>query len=416
MKILHAADLHIDSPLRGLASYEGAPVDEIRGATRRAVQNLVDAAVSNSVDLVVIAGDIFDGEWKDYSTGLFWVKQLARLRDEEIPVVIVAGNHDAGSEITKRLTLPPNVTRLASSSPQTRRFDDLDLAVIGQSYAKKIVNDDLAARFPKPDHGLFNIGLLHTSLDGRPGHATYAPTSVEVLRGLGYQYWALGHVHQREVVSQEPWIVFPGNLQGRHIRETGPKGASLVTIEQGEVESVEDLELDVVRWANCFIEVKDSHTLGEVLTQVQKGLEIAVEAAQGRLVAARINLVGRSPIHNDLWRSSLELDMEIRALGTASNDLWIEKVKLNTRRTTEVDGGLIEAIRARAKGIQNDPDEMALVESLFSDLRSKLPSELSVSDPNDAYNSAPTSSDQLKASLDSAVDLIAALLSETEGL
>ncbi|NNN13513.1 MAG: DNA repair exonuclease [Acidimicrobiaceae bacterium] len=414
MKILHAADLHIDSPLRGLASYEGAPIDEVRGATRRAVENLVSAAVSNAVDLVIIAGDIFDGDWKDYSTGLFWIKQLARLRDEEIPVVIVVGNHDAASEITKRLTLPPNVIQLASSAPQVHRFDHLDLAVIGQSYANRVVTDDLAARFPEADHGLFNIGLLHTSLDGRPGHATYAPTSVDTLRGRGYQYWALGHVHQREVVLDEPWIVFPGNLQGRHIRETGLKGASLVTIEQGEIESVEHLELDVVRWVNCFIEVNDSNTFEEVLTQVSEELQTAVESAYGRLVAARVNIIGRSPIHNELWRRSIELDMEVRALGAARNDLWIEKVKLNTRQTSEVDGGLIEAIRSRAKRIQDDPEELALVELLFTDLRNKLPHELRISDPNDVDELAPSSTDHVKATLDSAVDLIAALLGETE--
>ncbi len=416
MKILHAADLHIDSPLRGLARYEGAPTGEIRGATRKAVENLVDAAVSNAVDLVIIAGDIFDGEWKDYGTGLFWVKQLARLRDEEIPVVIVAGNHDAASEITKRLTLPPNVTQLASSSPQVHRFDDLDLAVIGQSYAKRVVTDDLAAKFPEADHGLFNIGLLHTSLDGRPGHATYSPTSVDTLRGRGYQYWALGHIHQREVVSEEPWIVFPGNLQGRHIRETGPKGASLVTIERGEIESVENLELDVVRWVNCHIEVSNANTFEDVLSQVSEELETSTESAYGRLVAARVEIIGRSPIHNDLWRRSLELDMEIRAFGAARNDLWIEKVKLNTRRTSEVDGGLIESIRSRAKRIQDDPEELALVESLFADLRNKLPQEIKISDQNDVDELAPSSSDHLKATLDSAVDLIAALLGETEAL
>jgi DNA repair exonuclease SbcCD nuclease subunit len=414
MKILHAADLHIDSPLRGLASYEGAPIDEVRGATRRAVENLVSAAVSNAVDLVIIAGDIFDGDWKDYSTGLFWIKQLARLRDEEIPVVIVVGNHDAASEITKRLTLPPNVTQLASSSPQVHRFDDFDLAVIGQSYSNRVVNDDLAARFPEADHGLFNIGLLHTSLDGRPGHATYAPTSLDTLRGRGYQYWALGHVHKREVVSEEPWIVFPGNLQGRHIRETGLKGASLVTIEQGEIESVEHLELDVVRWVNCFIEVNDSNTFEEVLTQVSEELQTAIDSADGRLAAARVNIVGRSPIHNELWRRSEDLDMEVRALGAARNDLWIEKVKLNTRQTSEVDGGLIEAIRSRAKRIQDDPEELALVETLFTDLRNKLPQELRISDPNDVDELAPSSSDHVKAALVSAVDLIAALLSESE--
>ena len=182
MKILHAADLHIDSPLGGLTAYEGAPVDEIRGATRRATENLVQSAIDEDVQLVILAGDIFDGDWRDYSTGLFWNEQLGRLRDLEIPVVSVAGNHDAASEITRYLQLPPNVTQLCESRPETKVFDDLEIAVVGQGYAQKAVTADLAQGFPKSDSGLFTIGLLHTSLDGRPGHSNYAPCSVEVLR------------------------------------------------------------------------------------------------------------------------------------------------------------------------------------------------------------------------------------------
>ena len=148
MKFLHAADLHIDSPLRGLSAYEGAPVAEMRGATRRAVENLVEAAISNKVEVVVVAGDVFDGDWKDYGTGLFWVAQLSRLNEAGIPVVCVAGNHDAASEIGRRLRLPPNVSQLSAAKPETKRFDHLDFAVIGQSYATRSVTSDLAATYP----------------------------------------------------------------------------------------------------------------------------------------------------------------------------------------------------------------------------------------------------------------------------
>ena len=414
MKILHTADLHIDSPLRGLAKYEGAPIEEVRGATRRAVENLVDAAVSNAVDLVIVAGDVFDGDWKDYSTGMFWVKQLARLHDEGIPVVIVSGNHDAASEITKRLTLPPNVTQLASGSPRVKRLDHLDLAVTGQSYANRAVVDDLAAKFPQADRGLFNIGLLHTSLDGRPGHASYAPTTVDTLRGRGYQYWALGHVHQREVVSEDPWIVFPGNLQGRHIREAGTKGATLVTVEEKEVSSVEHLELDVVRWANCTVDVSDLPTTEGILARISQELQSAVAGGNGRLVAARMNIVGRSPINSELWKDPKELEMEVRALGVSQMDLWIEKVRLDTRHVAEVDGGLVDSIGQRAKRLRDDPDQLAVVESLFTDLRNKLPGEINSIEASGDDDPPPASADHIKATLDSAVDLISSLLNESQ--
>ena len=414
VKFLHAADLHIDSPLRGLAAYEGAPADEIRGATRRAVENLVSAAVSNNVDLVVVAGDIFDGDWKDYSTGLFWVSQLARLRDEGIPVVFVAGNHDAASEVSKRLSLPPNVTQLASAMPQVKQFDDLGLAVVGQSYANRVVANDLAATFPNADQGLFNIGLLHTSLDGRPGHATYAPTTLDVLRSRGYQYWALGHVHQREVVSIEPWIVFPGNLQGRQVRETGPKGASLVTVVGGEIMSVEHLELDVVRWANCSVDVSQSNSLEEVVAKISEVLDTTSSDASGRLVAARVNIIGACSIHSELWQRSEQLDIEVRALGVARSDLWVEKVKLGTQNVVRADGELAVAIGARARHLKEDPEALASLDSMFADLRNKLPAELRAGERDDIDSVPPASANHVRATLDSAVDLVSSLLSETE--
>lgn len=414
VKFLHAADLHIDSPLRGLAAYEGAPIDEIRGATRRAVENLVSTAVSNNVDLVIVAGDIFDGDWKDYSTGLFWVSQLARLHDEGIPVVSVAGNHDAASEVSKRLSLPPNVTQLASATPQVKQFSDLGLAVVGQSFANRVVANDLAATFPSAEPGLFNIGLLHTSLDGRPGHASYAPTTLDVLRSRGYQYWALGHVHQREVVSTEPWIVFPGNLQGRQVRETGPKGASLVTVVEGEIMSVEHLELDVVRWANCSVDVSQSNSFEEVVAKISEVLDTAASDASGRLVAARVNIIGTSSIHSELWKRSEQLDIEVRALGVARSDLWVEKVKLGTQNVVRVDGELAVAIGARARHLKEDPEAFASLDSMFADLRNKLPAELRAGEPNDIDSAPPTSASHVRATLDSAVDLVSSLLSETE--
>lgn len=225
---LHAADIHLDSPLQGLERYPDAPVEAVRAAPRRAFEALVELAIEERVAFVLLAGDLYDGDWKDYNTGLFFVAQMRRLAEAGIPVQLVSGNHDAASQITKRLSLPPNVKHFSSGRPETLELADYDVAIHGQSFAGRRVSEDLAAGFPPGDRGRFEIGLLHTSLDGRPGHADYAPCTVDGLRSKDYAYWALGHVHQREeVVRGDPWIVFPGNLQGRHARETGGKGASL---------------------------------------------------------------------------------------------------------------------------------------------------------------------------------------------
>lgn len=330
MKFVHAADLHLDSPLRGLPAYEGAPVDEVRGATRRALENLVELCVEESAALLVIAGDLYDGDWKDYSTGLFFVQQMARLRDAGVHVAWVRGNHDASSKITRHLNPPENVTELSFSAPETVLYEDCGVAVHGVGYATAEVRDNLALSYPEPRSGLFNLGLLHTSLDGRPGHAPYAPCALDQLRARGYDYWALGHVHAREVLSREPWVVFSGNLQGRHIQEVGPKGATLVTVEGGQVRAAEPRALDVVRWARCEVDIEGAADLDEALERAAGELRKLLLEAEGRLVACRVTLHGRSPAHGALVARSERVLAELRALGLGAGGVYIERVELRS--------------------------------------------------------------------------------------
>jgi exonuclease SbcD len=227
MKFIHAADLHVDSPLRGLDGYEGAPVQRLRGATRLALSALVDLAIERQVDFVILAGDIYDGNWTDFRTGLFFREQMLRLTREKIRVYVIKGNHDAESQITKQLPPVDGVHVFKSTSAETFTIDELGVAVHGRSFPNRAVPEDLVEHYPAPRDGMFNIGVLHTSLTGRTGHDPYAPTSVDVLCSKGYDYFALGHVHAREVVREaDPRIVYPGNLQGRHAKETGPRAAN----------------------------------------------------------------------------------------------------------------------------------------------------------------------------------------------
>ena len=162
MKFIHAADLHLDSPMRGLERYEGAPATQLRGATRQSFENLVQFAVNEGVDFIVIAGDVYDGDWTDYSTGLFFARQMTVLRKEGIKVFLVRGNHDAASQITRQLTLPDNVHEFSAQKPETVVLDDLGVALHGQSFATRTVTQDLSAAYPLAEKQLFNIGVLHT--------------------------------------------------------------------------------------------------------------------------------------------------------------------------------------------------------------------------------------------------------------
>jgi predicted phosphodiesterase len=382
MKLVHAADIHLDSPLRGLVRYEGAPAERIRGATRRALENLVALCEQEQAALLLIAGDLFDGDWRDYSTGLFFVAQMARLRQAGTHVVLLRGNHDAESQIAKSLRLPENVRDLATRKAETVLFESLGIAVHGRGFPTRKVTEDLAAHYPAPLPGLLNIGLLHTSLNGRPGHEPYAPTTLDVLSGKGYDYWALGHVHQREVVCEDPYVVFPGNLQGRHARELGEKGATVITVDNGRVRELRHEVLDTVRWACCEVDVAQAADGHEAVELVHLALGKQAALAGGRLLAARVIVRGRSAAHQDLAGDPERWSAQLRAaaLDVAGGEVWLEKVLIET--SGALDAGAL-ATRSDALGqlasslasLLDDRDALLELPAVLIDLKNKLPRE-----------------------------------------
>ena len=328
-RFLHSADIHLDSPLKGLAGQEGSIAERIRMATREALDQLVGTAIEEQVAFLVIAGDLYDGDWRDYNTGLYFVRQMGRLHQAGIPVYLLHGNHDAESRITRRLTLPDNVHVFGSRRPESSRIDELDVVLHGQSFGQRAVIDNLALTYPEPVARAFNIGVLHTGLGGMGGHDDYAPCSLADLVNKGYDYWALGHVHQAAVLHERPHIVFPGNLQGRHVRETGAKGAALVAVESGEVVELVTVPCDVVRWSVVPVEVADIASLGEAVDRIRGAIENAVVAsAEGRLLVCRIELKGRSEAHGQLVAAGERLLADARAiaLGLGDGVAWVEKV------------------------------------------------------------------------------------------
>ena len=346
MKILHAADLHLDSPMSGLRAYEDAPVEELRMATRTALGNLVDAAIAEEVALVLLAGDVFDGDWPDYGTGLHFAKEMGRLRDADIPVVMVLGNHDAASKLTRSLPLPDNVIVLDTHAPQTLTFPESGIAVHGQSYATPELREDLSAAFPAPVTDLLNIGLLHTAAEGRPGHENYAPCSAEGLAARGYEIWALGHVHAREVLSADPLILFPGNLQGRSIRETGPKGATLIEVDHSGPPTERHFDLDCVRWELLRIDASKADGVDELFVSLAAAVREASEAAGERLLAAGVVFEGVSTAHASLASDleKLRYDAISAAVGAVGDRVFIERIRLQTEAPKEIAFGGEDAV------------------------------------------------------------------------
>ena len=382
MKFVHAADLHLDSPLRGLSRRTDAPIDRVRFASRTALSNLVELCIEERAELLLIAGDVYDGDWRDYSTGLFFTHQMGRLREAGVQVVMIRGNHDAASQITKSLRLPDNVRELSFRAPETLCLDALGIAMHGQSFATRAVVENLAQSYPERVPHLLNVGLLHSSINGRAGHEPYAPCSLDTLKSKGYDYWALGHVHAREVVCEDPWVVFPGNLQARHARESGPKGATLVTYDAEGVRSIEARALDDVRFTHCLLDLSGVRLWDDTLDRLRERLLSEFAGSDGRVLGVRVELAGVTALHPRLIIDDAFVEnARALALDVAGDQLWIEKLVVNTskdvaRRELHVGDGPIAELLAALEEARRSPELLRELAQDLAELRSKLPSEL----------------------------------------
>ncbi|EMD81920.1 metallophosphoesterase family protein [Pacificimonas flava] len=394
-RFLHAADIHLDSPLKGLTGQDGIAAERVRCATREAFDRLVSVAIEEKVSFLIIAGDLYDGDWRDYKTGLFFAAQMGRLNAANIPVYLLHGNHDAESQITKRLDLPGNVHVFGTHAPETFRLGELGVALHGHSFRQRDVTDNLVPHYPGPVNGAFNIGVLHTAC-GLGGHENYAPCSLNDLVNKGYDYWALGHVHQATVLHERPHVVFPGNLQGRHVRETGAKGACLVTVSDREVVEFEAMPCDVVRWAVLPVSLAGASAMGEVIDRVRDALETAVaNGSEGRLLACRIVLEGRTEVHAQLVSSGEQLlaDARASALGLGDEVAWVEKVTMATEATLNPEAlaqreDAIGELQRMLQDAKSDADLLAQIEGDIGELVRRLPHEVRTEIEDDVLKSA----------------------------
>jgi len=384
-KFLHAADLHLDSPLLGLASKSPAYAARIESASREAFDNLIALAIEEDCRFLLLAGDIFDGNLRHMPTGLFFLNRMRRLQEADVQVFLVAGNHDAENEFASKLTLSENVHLFDRRRAETRHLNDIGVAIHGQSFRERAVTDNIARDYPPRSDGHFNIGVLHTACAGSEGeHAVYAPCTLEQLVNHGYDYWALGHVHARAVLNEHPHVVYPGNLQGRHPRETGPKGATLVTVTDGRVEGLDHRDLDVIRWANETVDIGDITGRQAILEAIRGVLETECRRADGRPLAIRLKLVGPSPDHASILLDRGGLCDDVEALcATLPCDTWLEKLSVATRPVVVADpldptiaGRLGQEIRQLGEG----PALAAALEDAMKEIRTKIPASAGIDD------------------------------------
>ena len=242
--------------------------------------------------------------------------------------------------------------------------------------------------YPAPIEGALNIGVMHTNAEGRPGHANYAPCRVDELVRKGYDYWALGHVHAHEILHTAPWVVFPGNTQGRHIRETGPKGAVVVSVERGAVTGVRHAPLDVVRWQQLAVTLAADDGVDELYDHAREAFGRARDEAEGRLVAARLVVDGATRAHADVAAGRDRVVGELRARALDFGDaLWLEKVELRTRPPVALDelrgsegfvGELLRAVDEARRDPALAAELRAQLQPLIEKLGDELPGDVDV--------------------------------------
>lgn len=326
MKFIHAADIHLDSSSTKIKKLYGQKEISVIEATHQAFVFLIDYAVEQEVDFMVLSGDLFDSNWRDYSIGLFFIEQIQRL---DCPIYYIRGNHDSENRLFKSLPFPKNFMIFKSDQPQTIINEDLKIAIHGQSYSHYHTKEDLAAGYPIAAPGYFNIGLLHTSGEKQNGELPYAPYDKKKLLSKKYDYWALGHIHSAKIISKEPHILYSGILQGRHAKETGPKGCYLAAIENNEITSLEFKQLGHVRWEVLSIDLSKVKTEEELKSVLLEKVEpLLVNLPKEVKFIIRFLFEGNSQVEKPIF---LDVDYYRNAIhcwlsNRFDHELYIEKL------------------------------------------------------------------------------------------
>ena len=274
-----------------------------------------------------------------------------------------------------RLSLPATTSILSADHPETVELEDLPVAVHGQSFARPRETNDLSVDYPAPCPGRLNIGLLHTNCGAMAGHDPYAPSSVDKLVARGYDYWALGHIHKRrEVRGKDPWIVYPGNTQGRHINESDAKGCTLVRVEGTLIAAVEHRDLDVCRWVTATVDAAACETPHDIVDLAETEFEKEIEKADGRPLAVRVVISGATPLATELrgFRAHWADKLRHMAIDRFPDSVWVENVKfeVTTPRSKKRKGGAVDSgVAAELAAVKLTPDT---VESAVSEIRSLL--------------------------------------------
>jgi exonuclease SbcD len=342
-KFIHCSDLHIDSPFKGISTVDESLGERLRSSTLKSFHNIVDLAINEQVDALIIAGDVFDGADKSLKAQLNFCSELDRLSEKQIPSFIAHGNHDPLDTWSTSLKWPKEVTVFNGEEVESfsiKKNGKEAARIYGISFSHRDVFENLALKFQRKHQEGFGVAVLHANVGGNKDHGKYAPCSIEDLIAQDMDYWALGHVHNRQIFRQsDPVIIYPGNSQGRNIKETGAKGCCLITLQNSSSPSVQFFATDVIRYFSEELDLNNCASLNEAVELVSSHCDNLSEKAEGRDIIVRLTLVGRTPIHKDLLDSKNFEDFqeEIQeALNNRDPMIGVE-LKLKTNEIIDID-------------------------------------------------------------------------------
>jgi len=377
-RLLHCADLHLDSPFLGMAQLDSEMSEQLRESTFQSFRKIVDYAINQKVDLVTVAGDVYDSADHGLHSVVRFRDQLKRLSEAKIPCCIVAGNHDPLKSRRQGASLPQGC-HLFGDKPERWEIDreaSSKVIVYGVSFPVSAVKKNLALQLAdcyRAGPGL-HLALLHCNLGSHSGHDNYAPCSLDELRATPFNAWLLGHVHEHKLISKaDPLIVYPGNIQGRHIRESGQRGASLITFhDQGDPEH-EFIPTAEVIWSTGETSIENIDTMEELVERIDDQFENLLDKKpDARTLVVRWRLINRGPLHHELSRSGVEELIEIirKKWRDHATPVLVEKLSDDTMPAIDLDelrqqNSFSSMVLVAARDFETDPGEQ---ERLLNDL------------------------------------------------
>ncbi|ALC91954.1 DNA repair exonuclease [Bacillus sp. FJAT-18017] len=328
IRFIHTADLHLDSPMAGLSKMPKTILDRLRESTFKAFSRIVDTAIEHEVDFVIIAGDLYDGEDRSLKAQSRFRAQMEKLFEKNIPVFAIHGNHDHLGGDWVKLAMPNNVHVFGSEPEMVHHLtkSGISVCLYGFSYPTRHVKEKKVDGYIKAIHGDFHIGILHGNDGSSSEHGNYCPFTVPELVGKQFDYWALGHIHKRAVLSSAPPVVYPGNIQGRNRKEKDEKGCYLVTLDEAGA-SLDFIEVNDCVWKETTISAKGLKDLSDILQLCQEEKERLRSEGAGVLLSIKLTDVS---LTNSLEQESLYQDvLEILQDGEEEETSFIWTIKVS---------------------------------------------------------------------------------------